>query len=137
MLMGKLEMQPNCNQCSLSDPMKSLEAIKNLCFNQSRERHPGQLFFDMMKSAIEPKQHDEEKIKDHCIRVKSRITSLISVALNIMKWVDNSTDSEMDPMKKLRKEFTEKFGGCFVQAKEDSEQIGLPQCDFKLDCNLG
>ena len=117
--------------------MKLLEAIKNLCLNQSRERHPGQLFFDTMKSAIEPKQHDEEKIKDHCNRVKSRITSLVSVAFNITKWVDNSTDLETDPMKKLRKEFTEKFGAHFVQVKADSDQFGSLQHNLKQDHSSG
>ena len=137
MLMGKLETQPNCTQCSLSDPIKTLEAIKNSCLNQSVERHPGQLFFDAMKSAIELKQHNEEKIEDHCNTAKSRITLLVSAVFNIIKWVDDSMDLEMDPMKKLRKEFTEKLGACFIQVKAELDQFGSPQHDLKQNHSLG
>ena len=102
-----------------------------------RDRHPGQLFFNAMKSLRDPKQHEDEKIKDHCSGVKSRITLLVFVVFNIMKWVDSSVDADRDPTKKIRKEFIEKFGAHFVQVRADLDQFGSPQCNCKQDCGLG
>ena len=85
MLMANLELQPNCNSCQLTDPMKPLEAIKSSCLNQMQDRHPGQSFFNAMKSLTNPKQHEDEKIKGHCSGIKSRITLLVSAVFNIIK----------------------------------------------------